>query len=81
VVVFEALTDVSGDSKLMAVSTTLGADVIAGVPHELFPVPLSTGYAPSSDGQHFLLNVPAGGEGATTVPLTVVLNWTTGLKK
>jgi hypothetical protein len=31
------------------------------------------------DGQRFLLNVPV--EDAPTSPLTVVINWTAGLKK
>jgi dipeptidyl aminopeptidase/acylaminoacyl peptidase len=38
-------------------------------------------YQPASDGQRFLVNVPAGGEGAGEPPITVTLNWQAGLKK
>jgi hypothetical protein len=38
-------------------------------------------YQPSADGQRFLVNVPAGGEGAPGgAPITMVLNWQAGLK-
>jgi len=40
-----------------------------------------TGYAPSPDGQRFLVNVPAGGEAAAAAPITVVLNWQAALQK
>ena len=43
--------------------------------------PPLTGYAPTRDGQRFLVNAPAGGEGAAAPPITVALNWTAGLKK
>ena len=71
----------STDRKLMAVPIALGANVEPGTPHELFANAGITGYAPSPDGQRFLVNVPAGGEGAAAPPITVVLNWTAGLKK
>ncbi len=74
---------VSTDQKLMAVSIALGARVEPGTPQALFPVsqvgPV-TGYAPSRDGQRFLVNVPAGAEGVAAPPITVVLNWTAGLQ-
>ena len=41
----------------------------------------ASGYAPTRDGQRFLVNVPAGSEGAAAPPITVVLNWQAGLKK
>ena len=50
-------------------------------PQELFANAGATGYATSADGQRFLVNVPAGGEGATAPPTTVVLNRTAGLRK
>ena len=37
-----------------------------------------THYVYSRDGQRFLINTPAGD--AAIVPITVVLNWTAGLK-
>jgi hypothetical protein len=72
---------ISTDQKLMAVSIKLGTSVEPGTPQELFADAGITGYAPSPDGQRFLVNVPAGGEAATAPPITVVLNWTAGLKK
>jgi hypothetical protein len=36
-------------------------------------------YAVSSDGQRFLLNVRP--DEASTAPITVLINWTAGLKK
>jgi len=72
----------STDQKLMAVPITLGAGVEVGTPQELFANPgINTGYAPSVDGQRFLVNVPAGGEAAAVPPITVVLNWAAGLPK
>lgn len=40
-----------------------------------------TGYAPSADGQRFLVNAPAGGQAPAASPITVVLNWTAGLTR
>jgi len=70
---------ISTDQKLMAVPTALGARVEPGTPQALFAAVGLTGYAPSRDGQRFLVNVPAGGEGAAAPPITVVLNWAAGL--
>ncbi|MGH9970204.1 MAG: hypothetical protein ACREBG_20745 [Pyrinomonadaceae bacterium] len=36
-------------------------------------------YVVTADGQRFLINCPAGEVSQT--PITMVLNWTTGLKK
>jgi len=71
----------STDQKLMVVPIKLGTSVEPRTPQELFASVGVIGYAPSPDGQRFLVNVPAGGEGATAPPITVVLNWTAGLKK
>ena len=38
-----------------------------------------THYVPSRDGQRFLINTPTGQP--TPKPVTVVLNWTAGLKR
>jgi Tol biopolymer transport system component len=70
--------------KLMAV--TVGPGPSFGVPKALFPTEVSrdvthlrTHYVPSRDGQRFLINTQIG-EPATN-PITVVLNWTAGLKR
>ena len=68
----------STDRKLMAVPITVGASVAPGTPQALFAADI-TGYAPSADGQRFLVNAPAGGQAAAASPITVVLNWTAGL--
>jgi eukaryotic-like serine/threonine-protein kinase len=76
----------SADQKLMAVPIKLGSAVEPGTPQPLFPVPafLSSylAYAPSRDGQRFLVNAPAGGESAAAAPpVTVVLNWQAAIKR
>ncbi len=68
---------VSGN-KLMAVSMTLGAEVQSDPPQLLFEIE-GTNYAPSKDGQRFL--VPVVTEKAPAPPINVVLNWTADLKK
>jgi eukaryotic-like serine/threonine-protein kinase len=77
--------------KLMAVDVkTQGAMFEASAPHALFDMtgypfgglsPFSTtgAYAPSADGQKFLASVRPTVE--VSNPLTIVLNWTAGLKK
>jgi len=70
---------VAADQKLTAVPVKLGTTVEAGTPQPLFPVfPIAASYffyVPMRDGQRFLVNVPAGGEGAAVQPITVVTNW------
>jgi hypothetical protein len=77
------------DRKLMGVPTKAGATFDAGNPHVLFELPpepprwMQGGvdqrvYAPSADGQRFLIGVPVG-EGTST-PITVVVNWDAELK-
>jgi len=77
--------------KLMAVDVkTQGATFDASVPHALFDVSGSSAtppgpenssgsYAPSADGQKFLAAIRPNAE--VSNPLTIVLNWTAGLKK
>jgi serine/threonine protein kinase/Tol biopolymer transport system component len=75
----------SDDRNLMAVSVT--ADPSFEVPKPLFQtrVPagaihaLRTNYVPSRDGRRFLVNTQSGE--ATTLPITIVLNWAAALKK
>jgi eukaryotic-like serine/threonine-protein kinase len=78
---------ISPSGKLMAVPvTTGGATLEAGPPHALFDVevpegipPYPGGYAVRADGQRFLINSIA--DSSVRQPLTVILNWTTLLKK
>ena len=74
----------SEDRKLMAV--TVGPGPQFEVPTPLFQTRVPTGvnpnrthYVPSRDGKRFLVNTQTGDSSPT--PITVVLNWTTGLKK
>jgi hypothetical protein len=74
---------VSLENKLMAVNLNLGADSVdPSVPHELFPLPVRSPagatYAPSRDGQRFLVLTNA--EPAPQA-LTVIMNWPALLKK
>jgi serine/threonine protein kinase len=68
---------VSGN-KLMAVSVTGGAEFQSGAPQPLFEIE-GREYAPSKDGQRFL--VPVVTERAPAPPINVVLNWTAELKQ
>jgi Tol biopolymer transport system component len=85
---------VAPDTRLMAVPISLAPDshaLEAGTPVALFPTRLATGgnaptagfqaraqYAVASDGR-FLMNIAA--DEAVTSPITIVQNWTVGLKK
>jgi hypothetical protein len=74
------------DRKLMAVDVNLGKGTLeAGVPKMLFPTS-SLGYVGprnlyecSGDGQRFLINSLK--PDAVSVPVTVVVNWTSDLKR
>jgi len=74
----------SEDRKLMTVS--VGAGPSFEVPKLLFQTRVPAGvtanrthYVPSRDGRRFLVNTQTGDPSPT--PVTVVLNWTAGLKK
>ena len=74
----------SEDRKLMAVTVGVGPQFEVPVP--LFQTRVAAGvnafrthYVPSSDGKRFLVNTLSGDSSPT--PITVVLNWTAGLKK
>ena len=74
----------SADRKLMAVSA--GAGPSFDVPKMLFQTGVPAGvsanrthYDASRDGRRFLVNTQSGDPSPT--PITVVLNWTAGLKK
>jgi len=75
----------SPDQKLMAVETrAAGNDFQAGVPQPLFAIRIRPGnprnkYAPSPDGQRFMIAAPLGRDAMS--PTTIVLNWPAGLGK
>ena len=70
----------------MAVEVTLGPVFKSGQAKQLFQMPavnvngLGYGWDVSADGQRFLINT-SGGENAAQEPITLVLNWTAGLRK
>jgi len=78
---------ISADGKLTAVPvTTDGPTFSVGAPHALFDVevaepsaPYPNDYAVTADGQRFLVNTVV--DQPTRPALTVILNWTSGLKK
>jgi serine/threonine protein kinase len=83
---------IGGDQNLMEIPVKTGSGSSGafehGVPQPLFRIePVSTSvsstipYQPSANGERFLVNVQAGGEGTQAPPITIVLNWTAGLKK
>jgi eukaryotic-like serine/threonine-protein kinase len=63
--------------KVVGISTAPSFQ--ASVPRDLFATPRAQGSAATRDGQRFLFNLPAA-ETAPT-PMTIVLNWTAGLRK
>jgi Tol biopolymer transport system component/predicted Ser/Thr protein kinase len=74
----------SEDRKLMAVA--VGAGPSFDVPKPLFQTRVAedvteqrTHFVPSRDGRRFLINTQSGDPAPT--PITIVLNWTAGLKK
>jgi len=76
---------IAPDGNLMAVDVQLGATFKPGQPRSLFKTPLTAisyqmeQYHPSFDGKRFLFMVPSGG--GPPSPFTVILNWTSLLKK
>jgi len=70
--------------SLMAVAVRLGQTPEFGVPSKLFEAPINPAlgqYSVASNGQRFLIvERPDFGRGAGAVPLTVLLNWSSGLK-
>ncbi len=73
---------ISTDGRLMSVSIGTVPGFTAGVPVPLFNTHISLSgadsqYAPSADGQRFLLIT----QDAEVTPLTVVLNWSAGMRR
>jgi hypothetical protein len=72
---------------MVSVEVAVGKDgsLRVGRPKALFPTRVQSlsnernSWDVSPDGQRFLMN--AGGQGTNVFPITVVLNWTTGLKQ
>jgi Tol biopolymer transport system component len=74
----------ASDRKLMAVPVKTGESFEAGLPKSLFQTRISVatlyyGYDVTADGQRFLVNNLA--EEAQVQSITVVLNWTAGLRR
>jgi hypothetical protein len=81
---------ISADSKMMAAGVTTTPEFKnTGAPRALFTAPVPGGgfinpfrYDVTPDGQKFLIDAVATDEAATRpLPITVVLNWQTLLKK
>jgi eukaryotic-like serine/threonine-protein kinase len=73
------------DGSVMAVDVTPGPSMELGVPHRLFQTPLGNTccfehYGVTRDGQRFLFPTPQR-DNAILRPITVIINWTAGLKK
>jgi eukaryotic-like serine/threonine-protein kinase len=71
------------DRKLMEVEVKAGTEFVTGVPRPLFDMhpgfdPIGGWFDVSRDGR---LLVPTAVEQAESIPMTVVVNWTAGLKK
>src|SRR5262249_30567739 len=68
------------NGKMMAVEVTAGSEFRGGTPTPLFQTPSGTIVGDvTADGKRFLLLTPA--VPSASVPFTVVLNWTAGLKQ
>jgi Tol biopolymer transport system component len=81
---------ISADQYLMAVSITATPDkLIAETPKRLFKANFSqpngvsetSAYAVNREGNKFLITETASSPSATPTPLTVIVNWTSSLKK
>jgi eukaryotic-like serine/threonine-protein kinase len=68
------------DGKMMTVAVSSGQEFRAGTPTALFQTPAGAIVGDvTTDGKRFLLIAPVGS--SASVPFTIVLNWTAGLKK
>ena len=74
-----------GDGQMMAVDVEMTPTFRLGVPRPLFQTRLNLLAAParrygvSGDGQRFLMNVPVGTD--AVAPITVIMNWASGIKQ
>ena len=69
------------DGKVMSVEIDASHGFRVGAPRPIFQLPEGAGslWDVSADGERFLLNVPV--IKSSSVPLSVVVNWTAGLRK
>ena len=69
------------DGRVTAVEVDRSRGFRVSTPRPLFPLPEGTGplWDVSPDGERFLLNVPV--IKSSSVPLSVVVNWTAGLRR
>jgi Tol biopolymer transport system component len=66
------------DGKIMSVQMDASRGLRAGTPRPLFQLPEgATSWDVSSDGEHFLVNVPV--MKSSSVPVSVVVNWSADL--
>jgi serine/threonine protein kinase len=73
---------VTNDGKVMVAQVKSESPFQTDVPRQLFQTSIrfeGFPYAVTRDGSRFLINTPV--EASNSAPLTVVLNWTAGLKK
>ena len=72
----------AGGHKIVSYGTSsYGYDIRCSNEFKLFTNPAMTDYVASSDGQRFLLNLPAGSDVAAVPSITVVLNWQSAFKQ
>ena len=74
------------DQKLVAVPVRSDASGFqAGTPEPLFEGvqvrDFANAYVPAADGQRFLVTFAASGDVSAAPPVTIVLNWQTGVKR
>jgi len=69
------------DGKVTSVEVDASHGLRVGTPKALFQLPEGTAFNwdVSADGERFLLNVPV--IKSSSVPLSLVVNWTAGLRK
>ena len=69
------------DGKVMSVEVDTSRGLQAGSPKPLFDLPEGApfGWDVSPDGERFIVNVPV--VRSSSLPLSVVFDWTAGLKK
>jgi Tol biopolymer transport system component/predicted Ser/Thr protein kinase len=65
----------------MAVDVTTSSTFQAGIPKQLFALPVNVGdWDVTADGKRFLVAMPLQAQQNANTPITVVLNWEAGLK-
>ena len=75
---------VAGQGKFMSVDIDAGSAFSSGAPRQMFEASIADGgsnYDVSADGQRFLVNVIADDETVQTSALSVIVNWSSTLRK